>query len=207
MFLFICRLSLGTISKHKSSEWRSQQGALITHFNQLYRWRALFRRDHCEFPFCLSTLLDECAGRAKAHIYLTLRGAASLLSAVVAGQHKKDELSCSPKTTQESHKASSVRSSRCYRGWNDGQRKGFYQWRIPLSRQNILACLRQCQYLFFWKAKRQWCGWRLKSLIWLHVTVAKVMDQLFNRPTIHTAKPISPFGKLLLALLEIQWND
>lgn len=46
---------LSTISMQKSSEWHSQQGGLITPFNQLHRWWVLFRPGRFEFAFCVST--------------------------------------------------------------------------------------------------------------------------------------------------------
>lgn len=46
---------LSTISMQKSSEWHSQQGGLITPFNQLHRWGVLFRPGRFEFVFCVST--------------------------------------------------------------------------------------------------------------------------------------------------------
>lgn len=106
---------------------------------------------------------------------------------------KKNELSCSPKTTQSLIKPAV---------WGVA---GVIVEEI-MVRQRFLSvrdCVVRAEHpasTLVWESasicsfERQACvmRWKLKSLIWQGVTVATAMDRLFNRPTRHSAGHATP---------------
>lgn len=113
--LFICRLLLSAISMEKSPEWHSQQGGLITHFNQLYRWGLLFRPDHYKFLCSLLGMSSQTEPRLA--FISPCRGQPDFSSVVLAALREKEQ--AFPKATRRLVRA--AERIRCCRGGNEGR--------------------------------------------------------------------------------------
>lgn len=150
----------------KSSEWQSQQEALIAHFNQLSRWRGLFRLDHYKFLFCLSTPLDKfCGERWASHLFCTSDGSRIVICCCGSTTWEKDELSCSPQTTDSLIKPAGRAAVMKEIMVGDG----FCQWGPVLSEQSIHSLHIKGDKVQLFVTLRGKCLWsRLRSQASIH---------------------------------------
>lgn len=172
---------LSTISMQTSSEWHSQQGSLITAFNQLHRWRVLFRPYCFEFVFCVSTGQIHWQSWALHLSHFTGRLDCYLSSTSVKRM-------IIPKTTRSLIKPAVWSILGVMMAM-----QRFYQWGIVLSGQSpqTLYWFEKMPVLFPLRGE---CPWKFKSLIWQGVTVATAANRLFNGLSDITCGPRHPSG-------------
>lgn len=148
----------------------------------------------------VSTLLDKFAGSAELYIYFTLHRADSYLLSQQRNM-KKNEL------TLRSLIKQAVQDVAGFIMEEVRTRERFYQWRDCVFRANhpgfLLVYWRKRQYLYHWETVM--C-WKLKSLIWQGVAVARAMDRLFNRPNRHSLQDTGPLVGLLLLIVNTVGN-
>lgn len=160
---------------------------VIAHFNQLYRWRVLFRSDRYKFLsfFFLSSCSPGqiCRASRGSHLSLTSHGRRIVISCHDSTSWKKDELSCSPKAAP--HKVGGVEVQRVLSRRKWWSAEGFYAWEVVLSEYPESSQSADRASICYYERQVSAMCWKLKSLIWQDVAVATATDGLLNRPSGH----------------------
>lgn len=196
--LFICRLFLGTISMQKSPEWESAGGPHNS-FRPIIQMESAIQTGSLQVSFLSLHSPGQVLRQGRNLTFISHSTGQTVIFCHSSTTWKRMSLLFS-RNNAKSHKASSVRCSRCYRGGNDDQRKVLSVRDCVVRADHpgsLLAYWRKCQYLYLWESVM--C-WKLKSLIWQGVAV----DRLLNRPNGRSLRDTWPLGN---TLLEIQWND